>query len=151
MFEVGFTELLLIFALALVVLGPRRLPELATKVGRWVGKARAMARQLREQLDQEVTLEENETTRRRQPAAATAAAAAPDSSDLANSDLDMDSQGQPYYPADHHGAEHPASDAPAAEPTPSIMPPASAPEGEPSGESSQPQQAPDEQRERRSS
>lgn len=58
MFEVGFTELLLIFALALIVLGPHRLPELASKIGRWVGRARAMARQLREQLDQEVSFED---------------------------------------------------------------------------------------------
>lgn len=53
MFEVGFTELLLIFALALIVLGPERLPKLAQQVGRWVGRARAMARQFRDQLDEE--------------------------------------------------------------------------------------------------
>jgi sec-independent protein translocase protein TatB len=53
MFEVGFTELLLIFALALVVLGPEKLPKLAQQVGRWVGRARAMARQFREQLEEE--------------------------------------------------------------------------------------------------
>jgi Tat protein translocase TatB subunit len=53
MFEVGFSELLLIFALALIVLGPERLPKLAQQVGRWVGRARAMARQFREQLDEE--------------------------------------------------------------------------------------------------
>lgn len=54
MFEVGFTELILICGLALIVLGPERLPRLAQQIGRWVGRARAMARQLREQLDQEV-------------------------------------------------------------------------------------------------
>jgi sec-independent protein translocase protein TatB len=54
MFEVGFTEILLIFALALLVLGPARLPKLATDLGRWAGRARAMARQLRTQLEQEV-------------------------------------------------------------------------------------------------
>jgi len=53
MFEVGFTELLLIFALSLVVLGPEKLPKLAQQVGRWVGRARAMARQFRDQLDEE--------------------------------------------------------------------------------------------------
>jgi Tat protein translocase TatB subunit len=54
MFEVGFTEILLIFALALLVLGPARLPKLAADLGRWAGRARAMARQLRTQLEQEV-------------------------------------------------------------------------------------------------
>ena len=58
MFEVGFTELLLIFALALLVLGPQKLPKLAQQVGRWVGRARAMARQFRDQLEEEAhTLE----------------------------------------------------------------------------------------------
>ena len=58
MFEVGFTEIVLILGLALLVLGPEKLPGLAEKVGRWTGRARAMARQLRTQLEQEVTLEE---------------------------------------------------------------------------------------------
>jgi sec-independent protein translocase protein TatB len=59
MFEVGFTELLLIFAIALVVLGPQKLPKLAQQVGRWVGRARAMARQFREQLEEEAANLEN--------------------------------------------------------------------------------------------
>ena len=58
MFEVGFTEIVLILGLALLVLGPEKLPGLAEKVGRWTGRARAMARQLRTQLEQEVTIEE---------------------------------------------------------------------------------------------
>ena len=53
MFEVGFTEIILIFGLALLVLGPARLPKLAADLGRWAGRARAMARQLRTQLEQE--------------------------------------------------------------------------------------------------
>jgi sec-independent protein translocase protein TatB len=53
MFEVGFTEIVLIFAIALLVLGPARLPKLAADLGRWAGRARAMARQLRTQLEQE--------------------------------------------------------------------------------------------------
>ena len=51
MFEVGFTEIVLILGLALLVLGPENLPGLAQKVGRWTGRARAMARQLRTQLE----------------------------------------------------------------------------------------------------
>jgi Tat protein translocase TatB subunit len=57
MFEVGFTELLVIFALALVVLGPEKLPKLAAQVGRWVGRARAMARQFRDQLEVEANID----------------------------------------------------------------------------------------------
>lgn len=57
MFEVGFSELLVIFALALIVLGPERLPRLVSQVGRWMGRARAMARQFRDQLETEVTFD----------------------------------------------------------------------------------------------
>ena len=53
MFEMGFSELLVIFALALIVLGPEKLPRMAAQVGRWVGRARGMARQFREQLEAE--------------------------------------------------------------------------------------------------
>ena len=58
MFEVGFTEILLILGLALLVLGPEKLPGLARKIGAWTGRARAMANQLRTQLEQEVTLDD---------------------------------------------------------------------------------------------
>ena len=56
MFEVGFTEIILILGIALLVLGPEKLPKLASQIGRWAGRARAMARQLRQQLDEEVTV-----------------------------------------------------------------------------------------------
>ena len=68
MFEVGFTEILLILGLALLVLGPEKLPGLAEKVGRWTGRARSMARQLRTQLEHEVTMEELSRSRASQPA-----------------------------------------------------------------------------------
>jgi sec-independent protein translocase protein TatB len=52
---VDFPEVVIIFGVALVVLGPKKLPGTAAQVGRWVGRARAMARQFREQLEQEVS------------------------------------------------------------------------------------------------
>lgn len=54
MFEVGFTEIILILGIALLVLGPEKLPRVAAKVGHWAGRARAMARNLKDQLDDEV-------------------------------------------------------------------------------------------------
>jgi sec-independent protein translocase protein TatB len=53
MFGVDFSEIALIFLIALVVLGPAKLPQVAATVGRWIGRARVMARQFREQLEQE--------------------------------------------------------------------------------------------------
>jgi sec-independent protein translocase protein TatB len=58
MLDVGFSEILLTSAIALVVLGPEKLPKVARQVGNWVGRARAMARQLTEQLEREVSAEE---------------------------------------------------------------------------------------------
>ena len=58
MFDFAFSELMVICVVALVVLGPTRLPGVVRKVGRWIGKARAMARDFRQQLENEVTLDE---------------------------------------------------------------------------------------------
>lgn len=87
MFEVGFTEIILILGLALVVLGPEKLPGLAQKIGRWTGRARSMARQLRTQLEQEVTLEELAKSKPMQ-APKTDASAPADSPPQDNFDLD---------------------------------------------------------------
>ncbi|HVO45034.1 MAG TPA: Sec-independent protein translocase protein TatB [Steroidobacteraceae bacterium] len=62
MFDIGFSEVLVIFVLALVVLGPEKLPRVASQMGRWLGRARAMARQFREQLEEEIHLEEARRT-----------------------------------------------------------------------------------------
>jgi sec-independent protein translocase protein TatB len=48
----------IIFILALIVLGPEKLPRVVAEIGRWVGRARVMARQFREQLEEEVQLEQ---------------------------------------------------------------------------------------------
>lgn len=58
MLDVGFSEILLTSAIALIVLGPERLPKVARQFGNWMGRARAMARQLSEQLEREVSAEE---------------------------------------------------------------------------------------------
>ncbi|MHB8404964.1 MAG: Sec-independent protein translocase protein TatB [Gammaproteobacteria bacterium] len=58
MFEGSFWELALIFVLALVVFGPERLPGLARTVGLWVGRARAVVRNLTEQIERELAAEE---------------------------------------------------------------------------------------------
>ena len=71
MLDIGFSEIALIFTLALIVLGPEKLPKVAAQVGRWIGRARGMARQFREQLEEEVNLEETRRTTR-QAAAVTA-------------------------------------------------------------------------------
>lgn len=54
MFDIGFYELALIGILALVVLGPKRLPEAARTAGRWVGKLRAFISDVKQDIDHEI-------------------------------------------------------------------------------------------------
>jgi len=56
MFDVGFWEIALIFGLGLMILGPEKLPRVAAQLGRWVGRARRTASQLRYQLEREIDL-----------------------------------------------------------------------------------------------
>ncbi len=58
MFDIGFLELVLIGVLALLVLGPERLPHAARTVGQWVGKAKRMASNLTDELDRQVKIDE---------------------------------------------------------------------------------------------
>jgi sec-independent protein translocase protein TatB len=131
MFEVGFTELLLIAALALLVLGPQKLPKLAQQVGRWVGRARAMARQFRDQLEEEAhTIETKmtidpgiDTSLDSKPKTAEPSPEAPASAPPPETEED-------FYPPDHH--MHPANRAaaqPAADGTDGAAAPAPAGDG----------------------
>lgn len=56
MFDVGFFEVVLLFVIGLLILGPEKLPRVATQVGRWIGRARRTATQLRHQIEREVAL-----------------------------------------------------------------------------------------------
>lgn len=58
MFDIGFSELLLIAVVALVVLGPERLPKAARFAGLWVRKARAQWASVRSELERELAAEE---------------------------------------------------------------------------------------------
>ena len=51
MFDIGYSELLLIAVVALVVIGPKDLPRVMRMVGGWVGKGRAMTRHVRAGFD----------------------------------------------------------------------------------------------------
>jgi sec-independent protein translocase protein TatB len=53
-FEFGFWELILILVLVLVVAGPERLPGIVRTVGRWAGRAKALAGQLKDEFEREV-------------------------------------------------------------------------------------------------
>mgnify|MGYP001816594813 FL=1 len=58
MFDVGFWEILLILVLALVVIGPERLPGAARKAGYFVGKARRYIEGVRSEVESELDVNE---------------------------------------------------------------------------------------------
>jgi sec-independent protein translocase protein TatB len=53
MFDVGFWEIFLILVLALIVIGPERLPGAARTAGLWVGKARRYVEGVKSEVEQE--------------------------------------------------------------------------------------------------
>ena len=58
MFDIGFSELFLIAVVALVVLGPERLPKAARFAGLWVRRARAQWYSVKSELERELASEE---------------------------------------------------------------------------------------------
>ena len=56
---VGFFELVILFMIGLVVLGPQRLPKVANQLGTWIGQARRMTRVMKRQLEDELDLGED--------------------------------------------------------------------------------------------
>jgi sec-independent protein translocase protein TatB len=58
MFDVGFFELLLIGVVALLVVGPERLPKLARTAGLWIGRGRRMLASVKEDIDREIKADE---------------------------------------------------------------------------------------------
>ena len=58
MFDIGFSELVVIALVALVVLGPERLPKAARFAGLWVRRARAHWYAVKSELEQELAADE---------------------------------------------------------------------------------------------
>ena len=58
MFDFSFSELALIGAVALVVLGPERLPKVARTVGEWAGKAQRYVSQVKADINREMEVAE---------------------------------------------------------------------------------------------
>ena len=58
---IGFSELIILALIGLIVLGPERLPRVASQLGNWIGQARRMTRVMRRQLQDELDFEKDLT------------------------------------------------------------------------------------------
>jgi sec-independent protein translocase protein TatB len=58
MFDVGFSELLMIGLVSLLVIGPERLPKVARVAGLWLGRMRAISANLKAEIHHELELAE---------------------------------------------------------------------------------------------
>ncbi|MDP2788013.1 MAG: Sec-independent protein translocase protein TatB [Pseudomonadota bacterium] len=58
MFDIGFTELMLIGIVALIVIGPERLPKVARTAGQWLGRLNRYVSQVKQDIDRDIKLEE---------------------------------------------------------------------------------------------
>ncbi len=58
MFDIGFSELVMIGLVSLIVIGPERLPKVARIVGFWLGKSRAMIANVKSEIQYELHQEE---------------------------------------------------------------------------------------------
>lgn len=58
MFEIGFSEILMVGLVSLLVLGPERLPQAARFVGFWLGKMRVMMSNAKAEFEHELQIEE---------------------------------------------------------------------------------------------
>ena len=64
----GFPELIVIFVIALIVFGPRKLPELGRSLGKGMAEFKRASNELRNTLDEEIQLEERRTALKSPPA-----------------------------------------------------------------------------------
>ena len=58
MFDIGFLELIMVGVVALLVVGPERLPKLARTAGLWIGRARQALGSVKAEIDRELKAEE---------------------------------------------------------------------------------------------
>jgi sec-independent protein translocase protein TatA len=74
--SIGMPELIIIFVIALIIFGPRKLPELGRSLGKSLAEFKKASNELKSTLEEEIRLEETRSTLEASKAAAAQAAAA---------------------------------------------------------------------------
>lgn len=65
--SIGVPEMIIILMIALIVFGPRKLPELGRSLGRSLNEFKRASNELRHTLDDEIRIEEQKSTERQKP------------------------------------------------------------------------------------
>ena len=65
--SIGVPELIIILTIALIIFGPRKLPELGRSLGRSLNEFKRASNELRHTLDEEIRLEDQRSTDRQRP------------------------------------------------------------------------------------
>ena len=93
---VGSSELIILILIGLIVLGPKRLPQIANQLGSWIGQARRMTRAMRRQLEDELNLDADLNFK---PAKVTPPTIVSENPDPADPAYDLD-EPEPHVPYD---------------------------------------------------
>ena len=105
---VGSSELIILILIGLIVLGPKRLPQIANQLGSWIGQARRMTRAMKRQLEDELNFDDDFNLKPPKIAPPPMATDIPDPTDPA---YDYDDEPEAHVPNDEdtyspmHGEE----------------------------------------------
>ena len=111
MFDIGFWEVIFILVVALLVVGPERLPRVARTAGLWLGRIRGFVGSVKADIDRELAAEELKKTLAKQ-------AAMPELEEIIEKTVDRpsaDNSGSGTSSGDDKQVTHTASQSPASE------------------------------------
>src|SRR5712692_4445771 len=94
--SIGMPELIIIFVIALIIFGPRKLPELGRSLGKSLAEFKKASNELKSTLEEEIRLEETRSTLEASKAAAAAATATATSTTVPHAEAPV-----PARPIDH--------------------------------------------------
>lgn len=92
----SFSETVFLFVLALVIFGPKKLPEIARQVGKWMNEFRRASNEFKSQIEQEIAhIEVEERKRTMLPPSPTPAGATSRTPDATPSETEAKSETKP--------------------------------------------------------